>query len=80
VKEKRSLPLNLFEDRTKTFPFGRVDHLHKSYAPVKVRLKAGMSVAVLAVGTLPNTIGECCFEEVEIEAHYIYVLVDDEPR
>src|SRR5579872_520994 len=73
-----SRPLNIFQYRAETFSFAWVDHLHKSDAPFEAGTKLRMSITILALRTVTNAVGECCFEAVEIGPHHVHALVGNE--
>src|SRR5262245_23251863 len=38
-----------------------------------------MSVAILALGTKPDAIGQCGFEAIEVRPHNVHVSISDKP-
>lgn len=72
-----SLPFDEVEYRAKPFSSTRVDHFHEADSTFQVQAKIGMSMAILALGTQPNAVGECGFEPIEVGSHNVHVLIGD---
>jgi hypothetical protein len=74
------LPLNLLEEPAQASAFGSVDHFDKTDAPLKVRSKRRMLLAILALRAKPHAVGQNRLQQVEIMTHYVHFFIHDKPR
>src|ERR1019366_635674 len=73
-------PTNLLQNRSQAPSLLRVDHLHKSHAPLKVRPKTRTPLAVLTLGSQSNAVGQHSLQPVEIASSNVWTLVGHESR
>jgi len=74
------LPPDVFENQVQAFTASGVDHFDKADAAFEVGSEVLMSIAVLALGTDADTVGQRCFEAIEFASADIDPLVGDEAR
>ena len=72
------MPLDAIEYRAEAFSASAVDHLDERDAAIEMGSEVGMSIAVLALGTEANTVGQRRFEAIEFVSLHVEALVGDE--
>ena len=70
--------MDAFEYRAEAFSASGVDHFDKRDAAFEMGSEVGMSIAVLALGTEANTVGQRRFEAIEFASLNVHALVDDQ--
>jgi len=68
----------VFENSAQTPTLFGIDRFDEANPPLKVRPEAGMSLAVLAQGSIANAVVERRFQPIEVRAHYIDALIGDQ--
>jgi len=74
------LPLDAFENQVQAFTASGVDHFDEADAAFEVGSEVLKSIAVLALGTDADTVGQRRFEAIEFASPDIDALVGDEAR
>src|ERR1017187_3105844 len=74
------LPLDPVEDRAQALSLVGVDRFDEGYTALQVHPKAGVPIAVLALRTQANTVGEYRLETIEVGSHDIHAPIGNQPR
>jgi hypothetical protein len=78
ITVRQPSPPDPLKDRPEALPSRRINRLDESHPAVEVRTKIDLAGAVLALGAKPRTIGQCCFEQIEIPPPDIHMPIDDQ--
>ncbi len=70
----------MLEQYAKPPALGRVNRLHESHPAVQVRPKLRMSIAILALGTETNAVGQGGLEAIEVGPYDVHPLIGDQAR
>ncbi len=76
---RRLLPLNPIEQCAQSFAFLGVNHFNEGNSPLQMGTKLRMRVAILAVRSMPDAIGERGLQLIEVRAQNVQPLVCNQP-
>ena len=71
------LPADLIEYGAQPPSLCGIYHLDKTYSTFKMRMKHGMTLAILGLRPVPDAIGECSLKTIKVGADNVGMLIRD---